>query len=796
MDRPPSSFISLSESRSWARRRRSNVKMRSGGITTSTLLVLLLTLLSASPVVALWPFPEKRFRYQGLIDAGTLGLNDVGSGIAAWGDWDGDQYLDAFILSDNRRTLQVRRWDHTSFAYEKNPIFEISPLSGHPIVNVVPADIDRDGHLDVLLMTKGKNQDTLGMEVWLGRGVVGGGVDPKPKMVQSSTLAQPMLLDATADMQMDLLGFPVGNSTADRKTMQMWENILGQGERKAEQSSNDAFKISPAPLRSDSASPDDRLPCELADPHSSAFIDFNGDCMADLFLVCAPKGGESRQKFQIWTATRPDAQSSKNETNFNGFTFSRSGYLPPLAGSLSFADMNKDGTIDVVFTTCDMRSGECHINVAFNKQIGLCEKKASAAAGSVDSPVKDWSQSWKDWWRGGNGNDGEKSPGENMERCRRTEELCVADNQFVLDFEEKSLLRVPLSSMLPGHMPLIMDTLTESSSDSPQPISLALGDYDKDGYPDILFLSVPPGEPSDGSGKTGVHILRNVGCGSLSDDRIRDQCRKSSTLGGADTDDQGRWLILNKVSTEVLDRVEDARSASWVDIDEDGSLDIVLQRGRRSDHGVRSITFVQNNYFFDAFFLKVLTLNGACGSICEETFQASDHQNLSEVQGGETFVNRYKPWGAALPGASYKFTVLDPNGNRRAQQVGQQYQSTYRSLLTPYSYFGLGRTNNYVETLFVGSTLHPSISDEETYYISMEGVIPNSQVVISPTNQYTWHKELYLQPGDWIPWVTVVLLTLIIALCGVVFVLHLNEKREDEMERKRAVHAINFDALG
>lgn len=387
--------------------------------------VVLLSLLITS-TNAIWPFPEKRFRYQGLIDAGTLGLHDVGSGIVAWGDWDGDQYLDAFLLSDDRRTLQLKRWDHGAFGFSPNPLFELSPANGQHIVNAVPVDWNGDGHLDVLLMTRGKTADELGMEVWLGRGNIGGGVDPMPRTVQSSTLAQPLLLDGTADMKMDLLGLPASGAG-----MKMWENILGDANATIE-----AFKISPPPLRSDD--PKKQTPCEMADPHSSAFIDLNGDCMADLFLVCAPQGGESRQQYQIWTATRP---TSKKD-DFHGYTYSRSGYLPPYAGALSFADMNRDGTIDVVFTTCDVRSGECHVNVAFNRQMGLCEKKASAAAGSVDSPVKwsmnsgeSWTQSWKDWWNGSGGD--KKTPDVADGRCRRTEELCVADDRFVLDFEEQ-----------------------------------------------------------------------------------------------------------------------------------------------------------------------------------------------------------------------------------------------------------------------------------------------------------------------------------------------------------------------
>ena len=40
---------------------------------------------------------------------------------------------------------------------------------------------------------------------------------------------------------------------------------------------------------------------------------------------------------------------------------------------------------------------------------------------------------------------------------------------------------------------------------------------------------------------------------------------------------------------------------------------------------------------------------------------------------------------------------------------------------------------------------------------------------------------------------TVIIGTVVMAV--IVLVLHLNEKREDEMERRRISHRINFDAL-
>ena len=56
-------------------------------------------------------------------------------------------------------------------------------------------------------------------------------------------------------------------------------------------------------------------------------------------------------------------------------------------------------------------------------------------------------------------------------------------------------------------------------------------------------------------------------------------------------------------------------------------------------------------------------------------------------------------------------------------------------------------------------------------------VIPNSKIVINPGDSSdAWRKELYLRPGDWIPWVGVSVVAATVTLAAVVLVLHLNEK--------------------
>lgn len=72
-------------------------------------------------------------------------------------------------------------------------------------------------------------------------------------------------------------------------------------------------------------------------------------------------------------------------------------------------------------------------------------------------------------------------------------------------------------------------------------------------------------------------------------------------------------------------------------------------------------------------------------------------------------------------------------------------------------------------------------SGEGIHYISMEGVIPNSKVVIIPPSSPgagagEWKRELYLRPGEWIPWVTVTLVVATMILGIIVWIFHWNEK--------------------
>lgn len=136
--------------------------------------------------------------------------------------------LDLFLLSPDQHSLDIYLWDKSIFQYIKAP--EQTPLSVSPrkIVNVVPADLNHDGRLDLLIMS----QDNPG-SWWSDDGIVhmsahlglGKGRFKQAVDLPEAWENQPMLLDAQGNMTVDLLG--VSN---DGQKLRRWRNTGSESE--------------------------------------------------------------------------------------------------------------------------------------------------------------------------------------------------------------------------------------------------------------------------------------------------------------------------------------------------------------------------------------------------------------------------------------------------------------------------------------------------------------------------------------------------------------------------------------
>ncbi|ORX51249.1 hypothetical protein DM01DRAFT_176162 [Hesseltinella vesiculosa] len=594
-----------------------------------------------------------------------------------------------FILDTSQTLVTVYTWNHKNFSFNalpNGPHIQTSDV----IINVVPGDFNYDGLLDVMVMTQqspGSSKE-IKLTAYFGNGI--DGFDQHSTSLPSASDTMPMLVDLNGDMRLDVLGYASGNT----QPLSAWINTGN------DESSRPVYNLTSTANLFDSAS---LSQCKWASPHSNAFVDLDGDCLADLVFVC--EGSFGRKSVQIWTNHRD-----------KGFHLAQSFALPANAGPLAFADMDGNGSIDLVFTTCDGHG--CAIHTVYNQQIGLCSKL-------------------------------DMNPDTSL--CRQSQHLCVADPNFKFDLTKPKTENYMVYDLTPvlDASEYVLTQDTAFRGDLPVPVHP--GDYNLDGYPDLLITT-----------NKRVLLLQSDLCTAATCPTDAVQAAK-------------RTFSLVVTGADSLAKISSPRHATFFDIDEDGSLDIlVLQGSASSKTAQRTPNFVINNYFNDAFFLKGLISNGA-----------------TPINGSMP-----KPYGVNFPGGNFKFTVLDTSGKKRVHQVAQLPQSSYLSLQTPYSLFGLGRTNNYIEEMFAGVTRH-----QEQNYLFYEGVIPNSQLMFLPyqpdhiTDSSTWKVELYVHAADYIPWVLASLIVAALVLAVVVAILYWMEKREDERERRKALHIINFDAL-
>jgi len=134
-------------------------------------------------------------------------------------------------------------------------------------------------------------------------------------------------------------------------------------------------------------------------------------------------------------------------------------------------------------------------------------------------------------------------------------------------------------------------------------LPIKLGDANLDGFPDLLFIVFDPSDLSQ-----TPKLL------------FSEPCTKG--LGGCDKNGEGRrgFQLVTK-GAETLEAVRDARGVSFFDMNDDvrvllmvlyetetdcmqGALDIVVQRTGGQKQG--SVLFVQNNFYYDAFFLNAI----------------------------------------------------------------------------------------------------------------------------------------------------------------------------------------------
>uniref|UniRef100_A0A668ASP8 Integrin alpha FG-GAP repeat containing 1 n=1 Tax=Myripristis murdjan TaxID=586833 RepID=A0A668ASP8_9TELE len=285
-----------------------------------------------------------------------------------------------------------------------------------------------------------------------------------------------------------------------------------------------------------------------------------------------------------------------------------------------------------------------------------------------------------------------------------------------------------------------------------QPLGLHLGDYNLDGFPDALVVL----RNTSGSNQQAF-LLENVPCKNPNCQSI------------------GRMFRIHWDQSD-LSAIPHATVATFFDIYEDGILDMLVLSQAEGRDGL-IIHALKNNFEADAYFVKRLLFSAKCQHLCVS-------------------VCILQPFGVNQPGPYVMYTTVDSNGYLKNASAGQLSQSAHFALQLPYTVLGLGRSANFLDHLYVGIPRLPGDTDIRKQ--EWTAIIPNSQLIVIPyphNEPRSWSAKLYLTPSNSVLLTAIALIGVCVFILVIIGILHWQEKKADDREKRQEAHRFHFDAM-
>lgn len=287
---------------------------------------------------------------------------------------------------------------------------------------------------------------------------------------------------------------------------------------------------------------------------------------------------------------------------------------------------------------------------------------------------------------------------------------------------------------------------TRTSQPYTETITLRAGDFDMDGYPDLMTtLTTTEREFKS-------FFLKNVPCTSCS--------KYSRTF-------EIQWKELIPYNNNTVMGV-------FYDFQQDGVLDVIFVH--YTQQNLYTVSAYKNTVNYDANFIKVMVVTGLSNKVRQ-----------SNIDG--TLRKSGTVYGTNLPGPKILYATTTQEGDPRNAVATQMPQSAYFSLNLPYTIFGLGRTPNFIESLTV------QVYGRQRDWSQL---IPNSQMVVIPWPIYNpsrWKVQLFVTPSKLIFQSVLALAATCIVIALIIAILYWKERKEDHLEKLQEAHRFHFDAM-
>lgn len=617
----------------------------------------------------------------------------------AFGDLNADKLTDVVTVTRDKSSLVVlysrqeapylQRDVHCNIRTEKNHTVEI--------VGVAPGDFTGDGLMDLAVTIE--QLGTKDKELIILKGDANDVIcDSGAEKVTAVMVQEPLAADLNGDMIVDLIGEAFeeeGNGkvsgTKIQRKLWLFQNTFA---------THNPIEV-PFILEENDRHVSDGFR-RMANPSSNAFVDIDADYVPELILVTQTTEEEIIQK-RLLRSVRYLVETYRvnvhpNHDALYPVTFTRKRDDIPIVkanstnpietvGQPLFIDLDQSGELNYLLPYCDRKF--CQKDTGFGLLSiinGTC----------VDIPLQGTDYNGKKWkWK------------------------------YVNKGQENNM-----RSHFDGYYS--------------RTISLRVGDYNLDGYPDLIGVV----QSDETVGEDRAVVLENVPC--KVSDKVK-SCPFPRTFS---------------LRFDVLQDYGNVTLATFYDIHDDGLIDVFLVRRTDNKKYKYEVRAFENSPDYDSNFFKVMVLSG--------------RQCLKCPQNGI-------PYGNVVTGPIIKYRTTTQLGERQTAVAAQNYRSSHLSMDLPYTIFGIGHSPNFVETLIVG--VSPTDTENRTH--EWPQIIPNSQIIVIPPQIGTsdaWKFKLFLTPSDAVWKTFAVLIGVILVVFLIVCVLYYKERKEDKMDRLQEAH--------
>ena len=135
-------------------------------------------------------------------------------------------------------------------------------------------------------------------------------------------------------------------------------------------------------------------------------------------------------------------------------------------------------------------------------------------------------------------------------------------------------------------------------------------------------------------------------------------------------------------------------------------------------------------------------------------------------------------FGSTISGTTFRYIVTALNDRKYVRVAAQAPQSSYHALEMPYTFNGVGRSNNYLESFNVAYTTF----DKGNQVRVFTPIIPNSQLVIAANSRESksWQIDLFINPMEYLVIVVLASLAVLVLTGIIIIIMHCQEKKEDK----------------